>query len=243
MPLAFAAGPLDTTGERTSARARSSREYSEGELVTVATGRNQAEADFVANLLLEEGVPSLVRRSRGFDVPDMLAAGPRDVLVPRSGEQAAREILLQAGLHDSGGATGPGARAAARRPAARRSLVVGLIVWLGLAAELSSGSGEARQVRAPGALRVHERAAAERALERAPDVAGRLDREPTAAASPSSRASRSSTDPPSSCASRIPGGNDGSPPSRRRRAIAGRACAVCPENHCPAPAASHANRA
>ena len=32
-----------------------------------------------------------MRRSGGFDVPDFLAAGPRDMLVPRGGEAAARE--------------------------------------------------------------------------------------------------------------------------------------------------------
>ncbi|HEV7808925.1 MAG TPA: hypothetical protein VGO80_24185, partial [Solirubrobacteraceae bacterium] len=32
------------------------------------------------------------------DVPDMLAAGPRDVMVPISGHAAAREVLLQAEL-------------------------------------------------------------------------------------------------------------------------------------------------
>ena len=36
-------------------------------------------------MLLEEGIPSLTRRSGGFDVPDFLAAGPRDILVPQSG--------------------------------------------------------------------------------------------------------------------------------------------------------------
>ena len=44
-------------------------------------------------MLLEEGIPSLTRRSGGFDVPDFLAAGPRDILVPQSGAQAAREAL------------------------------------------------------------------------------------------------------------------------------------------------------
>ena len=39
-------------------------------------------------------MPSVLRRSPGFDVPDFLAAGPRDVLVP----EAAREVLLQADL-------------------------------------------------------------------------------------------------------------------------------------------------
>jgi hypothetical protein len=34
-----------------------------------------------------------MRRSGGFDVPDFLAAGPRDILVPTSGAVAAREIL------------------------------------------------------------------------------------------------------------------------------------------------------
>jgi hypothetical protein len=43
-------------------------------------------------------VPSMLRRSRGFDVPDMLAAGPRDVMVPASGAAPARDVLLQAEL-------------------------------------------------------------------------------------------------------------------------------------------------
>jgi hypothetical protein len=67
--------------------------YAEGEPVRVATAQNQAEAELVQGLLLEAGIPSLARRSGGFDVPDFLAAGPRDVLVPRGGEEAARELL------------------------------------------------------------------------------------------------------------------------------------------------------
>jgi hypothetical protein len=43
-------------------------------------------------------VPSFHRRSAGFDVPDFLAAGPRDIVVPESGAQAARDVLLQAEL-------------------------------------------------------------------------------------------------------------------------------------------------
>jgi hypothetical protein len=73
-------------------------EWTEGELVRVAGGRNQAEAEFIQGLLLEEGVPSILRRTAGFDVPDYLAAGPRDVLVPEAGAPAAREILLDADL-------------------------------------------------------------------------------------------------------------------------------------------------
>ena len=64
----------------------------------------------------------------------------------------------------------------------------------------------------------------------------------TAARVPCSRATRSMTLPPSSTASLRPGGKSGRPSSRRRRAIAGRACAVWPENHCIAPTISHAQR-
>jgi hypothetical protein len=71
-------------------------QLAEGALVRVAGARNQAEAEFIQGLLLEEGVPSLLRRTAGFDVPDFLAAGPRDVLVPQTGLSTAREVLLQA---------------------------------------------------------------------------------------------------------------------------------------------------
>jgi hypothetical protein len=70
--------------------------YSKGEPVKVAFARNQAESDLVQNILLEEGIPSMARRTRGFDVPDFLAAGPRDVLVPESGADAARDVLRDA---------------------------------------------------------------------------------------------------------------------------------------------------
>jgi len=72
--------------------------YAEGPLVRAAWARNQAEAELIQGLLLEEGVPSMLRRSRGFDVPDMLAAGPRDVMAPASGAGPAREVLLEAEL-------------------------------------------------------------------------------------------------------------------------------------------------
>ena len=72
--------------------------YAEGEPQRVIGARNQAEAEFIQGLLLEEGIPSMLQRARGFDVPDFLAAGPRDVLVPASGLSAAREVLLQSEL-------------------------------------------------------------------------------------------------------------------------------------------------
>jgi hypothetical protein len=86
-------------------------QYTEGELVRVAGARNQVEAEFIQGMLLEEGVPSMLRRTAGFDVPDFLAAGPRDVLVPASGAEAAREVLLEAEIIDP---TPPTARSSPR---------------------------------------------------------------------------------------------------------------------------------
>ena len=73
-------------------------QLAEGSLVKAAGARNQAEAEFIQGLLLEEGVPSMLRRSAGFDVPDILAAGPRDIMVPESGVDTARQVLLEAEL-------------------------------------------------------------------------------------------------------------------------------------------------
>ncbi len=72
-------------------------QYAEGDLVRVARAANQPEAEMIEQLLLDQGIPCLVRRAPGMDVPDFLAAGARDVLVPRSGAQAAREALAPAG--------------------------------------------------------------------------------------------------------------------------------------------------
>jgi hypothetical protein len=113
VPLTYSDEAVATV--ETSARHERARkikpQLSEGELVRVAGAHNQAEAEFIQGLLLEEGVPSLVRRSAGFDVPDFLAAGPRDVLVPQSGVATAREVLLEAELipaEPAGVAVAPG---------------------------------------------------------------------------------------------------------------------------------------
>jgi hypothetical protein len=137
MPLVHVgalAGDVEVTPLQERAR-KIKPQLSEGELTKVAAGRNQAEAELIQGLLLEEGVPSMLKRSAGFDVPDMLAAGPRDVLVPRSGVEVAREVLLQADML-------PGASASGRtdgRDSASRVMVgllsalvlVALIAWIG----------------------------------------------------------------------------------------------------------------
>lgn len=99
MPLVYSGAgeqePLTPAAER----ARKIRpQYARGELVRVAGGRNQAEAELIQGILLEEGIPSILRRTRGFDVPDFLAAGPRDVLVPESGFDAAHALLADSEL-------------------------------------------------------------------------------------------------------------------------------------------------
>jgi hypothetical protein len=99
MPLVYAgAEPVESRGERADRARKIDPRFTEGELVRVAGGRHQAEAELIQGMLLEEGVPSILRRSPGFDVPDMLAAGPRDVLVPQAGAEAAREVLLSADM-------------------------------------------------------------------------------------------------------------------------------------------------
>ena len=99
MPLVHGGGDAEEPRDERHERARKIRpEYTRGELVRVAGGRNQPEAELIQGLLLEEGVPSMLRRTAGFDVPDFLAAGPRDVLVPESGAAVAREALRESDL-------------------------------------------------------------------------------------------------------------------------------------------------
>jgi hypothetical protein len=96
MPLVYAGSAPTHPVTPTHERARKvDPAYTRGEPVRVAYARNQAESDLLQNILLEEGIPSMARRTRGFDVPDFLAAGPRDVLVPESGAEAARDVLRQ----------------------------------------------------------------------------------------------------------------------------------------------------
>jgi hypothetical protein len=94
--------------------------YAQGPLVRVATGRQQPEAEMIQGMLLEEGIPSTVKRSAGFDVPDMLAAGPRDILVAASGAGAAREVLLGSDLIDPRAGSTPIVRP--------QQLLIGLLV-------------------------------------------------------------------------------------------------------------------
>jgi hypothetical protein len=76
--------------------------------------------------LRTEGVPSVLRRSAGFDVPEFLAAGPRDVLVAEDWAEVAREVLqeIPATPSVSGGSTTP----------TSRRILAGVLVVLALVA-------------------------------------------------------------------------------------------------------------
>ena len=64
-----------------------------GDWVKIGSAPNETMALLMEGLLRETGVPCLVRRASGFDVPDFLSAGPRDVLVPESEVDYARQLL------------------------------------------------------------------------------------------------------------------------------------------------------
>jgi uncharacterized protein YbaR (Trm112 family) len=100
LPLTYSGQPPgeESVSKRHATARKIKPQLGEGELVRVAGARNQAEAEFIQGMLLEEGVPSMLRRSAGFDVPDFLAAGPRDILVAQSGVDTARQVLLEAEL-------------------------------------------------------------------------------------------------------------------------------------------------
>lgn len=131
MPLTYAGRvgvEEPASGSREHAR-KIKPQYARGELRQVTTASQQAEAELIQMLLLEEGVPSTLRRSAGFDVPDFLAAGPRDVMVAESGLELAREVLRQAEVVQPSPAVG--------RPVAPAALLIGIVVALGVIALLA----------------------------------------------------------------------------------------------------------
>ena len=71
-------------------------------VVRVAIASHQAEAEMLQQILEAEGIHSFLRRSPGFDVPEYLASGPRDVVVRGSDAPHARELLEPTGKVDLG---------------------------------------------------------------------------------------------------------------------------------------------
>jgi hypothetical protein len=130
MPLVYVGVSEEKPITEAHERARKVRpQYTGGELVRVAGGRNQAEAELIQGMLLEEGIPSIQRRTRGFDVPDFLAGGPRDILVPESALEAARGMLDQVEV--------PGGGEAVSEP--RPESALRLLIWLLVAFVAAAG--------------------------------------------------------------------------------------------------------
>jgi hypothetical protein len=61
--------------------------------VKVAAAPDESVALLMDGVLKDAGIPSLIQRAAGFDVPDFLAAGPRDVLVPGALVEEAKQVL------------------------------------------------------------------------------------------------------------------------------------------------------
>ena len=61
--------------------------------VRVAVALHQPEAEMLAGILGDLDIPVLIRRTT-IDVPDMLAGGPRELLVPEEHAADARAALV-----------------------------------------------------------------------------------------------------------------------------------------------------
>jgi len=61
--------------------------------VKVAAAPDETDALLMDGVLKDAGIPSLIQRAAGFDAPDFLAAGPRDVLVPAWLVDKAKQVL------------------------------------------------------------------------------------------------------------------------------------------------------
>lgn len=73
-----------------------------GPMVKVAFARTQPEAEMLQGLLTEADIPSLLKRSGGFDNPEFLPSGPRDVFVSQAHAKRAREVLAEVMIEDEG---------------------------------------------------------------------------------------------------------------------------------------------
>ena len=60
----------------------------------VAAAPDESVALLMDGVLKDAGIPSLIQRApAGFDAPDFLSAGPRDVLVPGALVEEAKQLL------------------------------------------------------------------------------------------------------------------------------------------------------
>jgi len=91
MPLVHPARTEADVGERGRRARKVDARYTEGPAVKVAYAKDLAQAEFLAGLLLEEGIPSMVYPPGAGPYAPLM--GMRAVLVPESGADAAKELL------------------------------------------------------------------------------------------------------------------------------------------------------
>ena len=108
------------------------RSTTDNDLVKVAYASDESEAELLQGLLRTADVSSVVRRAPGFDVPEFLAAGPRDVLVAASDVPVARDVLREVEPDEP---EPPSRSGGDRRPRVRAALLIavalaGLVVCL-----------------------------------------------------------------------------------------------------------------
>ncbi len=101
------------------------RSPTDNDLVKVAYAGDEPEAELLQGLLRTAGVGSVVRRAPGFDVPEFLAAGPREVLLAASDAPVAREVLREV----DPGEPEPPSRSGADRPS---PVLAGLLIAVAL---------------------------------------------------------------------------------------------------------------
>jgi hypothetical protein len=105
-----------------------------GKLIKVAFARNQAEAEMIQGLLSEAGIPSVLKRSGGFDNPDFLAAGPHDVMVNSDAAQRARGVLAETMIESEGEERAEmGEQARLSKPGATETSPATLALWIAAA--------------------------------------------------------------------------------------------------------------
>jgi hypothetical protein len=63
------------------------------DLRTVTTAGHQVEAEVIQGMLREEGIESMVRRARTFDLPQFGGGGPHEVLVGESDYERAYQLV------------------------------------------------------------------------------------------------------------------------------------------------------
>lgn len=62
-------------------------------MVRVAVVQNEPEEQLLLAMLHDAGIPARAARTGGFHSPEMMAAGPRDILVPEHFELDARSVV------------------------------------------------------------------------------------------------------------------------------------------------------